>query len=358
MLEGVTLRRGQKALWAGELELAREHIYDVVRAKPKWVGARLWLASALSELEVYDEALSQLDEAEKLEGGAVVRLWRGRVLFDRRHYSEAREVLESALECGGENFHLKRYLELSRWCSEGGVEVVDEMSIPVGCPELQGRWMLELEERFPGGPGGEYSAPTPVARRPWERFAARRARKLLDRGRARYAEGDPEAALALIERAEELWLDEDAIELHQEALLAVVPLRLERLEEAPHDIELRLELGEALIETGDSVKALIVLDPAAEHIESVDPNRLSWRASLALIRGRAHLMRGQLAEAVEDLEVARELWSVEIEPLYYLAVARLCSGERGQGRRLLVEACSMDGGLAKMRLEEYRASVV
>jgi Flp pilus assembly protein TadD len=177
-----------------------------------------------------------------------------------------------------------------------------------------------------------------------------RASRALDRR-------SPVAALSYLDRAEARWPGEEpAQELRVKAHRDAAAVRREQLGSAPHDVELRLAAAEDLLEIGEAREALRVLEPAREHILSIDANRLGWRTEEALLRGRALLAANDPEPACEALELARELWPVEVEPAYYLGVASARCGRRAAARRQLVAACTMDGGLAQARLDEYRVA--
>jgi tetratricopeptide (TPR) repeat protein len=355
---GWALRSGQRALAAGELEQAKEQLARAAAARPRWVPARLWLASALSEAGELDAARAELDAAiERAPDSSIPRLWLGRILLDHDLAAEARDALEEASRRDLENAQIKGFLALARWVAGGEDAVLEALgwSLPNDGGELRGRWLLELERRFPGGPGADFSTPPRGPRWPTQRLARWRSRRLVERAARALERHDPLAALSLIDRAEAHWFGEDRVqELRIRAHRDAAAIRREQLAAEPHDVELRLATAEDLLAIGEPREALRALEPAAEHIRSIDPNRLSWRASEALLRGRALLATDAPDPAREALELARELWPTEVEPVYYLAIARLRGGARAAARRDFVEACTLDGGLAQARLDEYR----
>lgn len=355
---GWALRAGQRALAAGELDRARERLAGAAAARPRWLPARLWLASALSEAGELEAAHAELAAAiERSPDAPVPRLWLGRILLDHDLAGEARDALEEASRLQLENVQIKGYLALARWAASGDDAVLEALgwAVPSDGGELRGRWLLELERRFPGGPGADYGTPPRAPRWPTQRLARWRSRRLVERAARALERHDPIAALSLLDRAELAWPgDEWAQELRIRAHRDAAATRRERLAAAPHDVEARLDAAEDLLAIGEPREALRTLEPAAEHIRSIDPNRISWRAGEALLRGRALLAADAPEPAREALELARELWPTEVEPAYDLAVAHLRCGERAAARRGFIEACTLDGGVAQARLDEYR----
>jgi len=361
MIRGYELRRGQRAFFEGDLETAQGLIAAVVEASPSWVQAKLWLGMTWSELGDLSRAQELLEQALQLDDCAVSRLWLGRVLIDHQRYREAGEHLAVVIERGEVNLLVPGYFSLARWCEGEDAAQLEALdwTVPRGAAELRGRWLLELERRFPGGPGSELNVAPAPPRTPLQRFQRHRSLVLLEKARLKKRQGQLEAALELLERADRLWLgQEDVEELRIETLLAVIPERRERLEREPHEVDLRMEIAEALVEVGDAGAAHEVLEPAGEHIASLDSNRLSWKATLAFLLGRISLAKGEYGAAIAQLELANDLWAVEVEPLYYLAISELLTGKRSLARRHFVEVCSMDGELADIRLREYREAVV
>lgn len=358
MVSGWWLRRGQKALAAGELEEARRVLTRVVEARPRWAEARLWLATVLSELGELENLREELARARELSGPApVVDLFEGKLLLDHQRYGEARRALERALEGAPTNHFLPGYLALARWTETGELEPLEALGwqLPPGGSELAGRWLIELELRFPGGPGTDLFIDPGPTDSIWKRLARWRAGRYRARARRALEAGRPERALEALDRAEALAAaDEAAEELRLEAHLRAIERRRDQLEHEPHDVDLRLDLVEDLLEVGLASEAAAALEPAEELITSIDPDRLAWRAGLALLRGRVLLEAGELEQALEALELAATLWTVEIEPLYFLMVVHLRLGHRQQGRLVATTLCSMDAELTQSRLEEWR----
>jgi Flp pilus assembly protein TadD len=179
--------------------------------------------------------------------------------------------------------------------------------------------------------------------------------RLVERAATAEKNGEHERALTMLDRADALWPgDERAQELRVEVHAGVAKARLERLGREEHDVDLRLDATEALLEIGRTREALRTIEPAAEYIRSIDPHRLSWRAGEALLRGRALLGVDEPAKAAECFSLARELWPTEAEPRYYLGVAMVRAGRSAEGRRAFIEACGIDAELARERLRELR----
>ncbi len=361
MIAGRALSRGQHALRRGDLERALEHFAAATSASPTWSLARLWLGTAASEAGDLERACGELERAIELTDGATVpHIWLARALIDHEEYEAALDALEPVLSAAKDNLHVTGFQTLARWGATGEVDALVECGWEVGHGggNLWGRWLVEIETRFPGGPGVEFfgSHEPPVS--PLQRLACWRSERHRARAARRIGAKDYLKALADINRADAIWVGSDeALELRLQAHRGAAVMRAEQLCEAPHDVDLRLDLAEDLMELGDVSEALCVLEPAEEHIRSIDADRLSWRATLALLRGRAHLSAGASKEAITDLVLARELWPVEIEPVYYHGVALLHANQRAAGRHALIDGCYMDGSLAQIRLDEFRAAM-
>lgn len=357
---GLSLRRGQTALTSGDLERALESFKATVAARPRWDVAHLWLATILSELGDLESARAELDgPLEHRPNAAVYRLWMGRILVDHRRFSEAVELFEEAFNANPQNVQIPGYLALAKWAESGDEAILDEQAwtMPRGGVELSARWLLEIEGRFPGGPGTDFFVPPEQSRSLFKRIADWRASRLADRAASAIDQGDHIRALTLLDRmGASQHGSERAMELRVEAHCGAATRRMKQLETNVHDVDLRLDVAEDLLEIGAPGDALSVLLPASGHIESIDPHRLSWQAGEALLRGRALLATDRPDDASEALSFSCELWPTEVEPLYYLAIACLRAGQTAQGRRTLIEACSVDSDLAQLRLDEYRAA--
>jgi tetratricopeptide (TPR) repeat protein len=356
------LLSGQRRLGEGDVAGALERFEAAARAAPAWGVARLWLGAAAGEAGDLERARRELERAVELGAEPIVaRVWLARAYFDHRAYTEALETLEAMADGGERNLHVASFRALLRWTAEGDAGALADVAwrVGLGNGELLGRWLVETEERFPGGPGTDFPAarPEPAARRGLG-LGRRRALRLRARARARLAAGEPIRALADVDRADALHPgaaadDELRVAVHH----AAADARRAALNDAPHDVELRLDLAESLLEVGLASEAARTLGPVEEHIDAIDAGRLTWRATAALLRGRARLGSGEVADAAADLARARELWPFEVEPIYYHGVALLRCGRRAAGRRAMVDACHMDGGLAQGRLDELRAAL-
>ena len=354
------LRTGQHALAAGDAAHALAALESAARLRPRWASPRLWLGLALSELEQVSAALAALDEAERLSpGGAVQILFRCRVLLDAGRAREAVAAAEGSRERAPDNVHVHGYLALARWVAG---DVPSGRALPRradevgGGAELWGRWLLAVEERFPGGAGIDYPAPRAAVGLA-ERLASWRAARRVARARVLLASGHPTRAASVLDGAEGLWPgDEDLLALRVEVHRASAVLRAEALAEASDQVDLRLAVAEDFLEIGEPGAALGALAPVEGLVEAIDRGRLSWRATCALLEGRALLERGEVGQAAARLETAAALWPVEAEPLYYLGVARLRLGERPAARRAFIAACCLDGGLGLVRLRELSAA--
>ena len=356
------LRRGQRSFGAGDLAAAKRQCEAAIELAPRWVPPRLWLAQVLSELGQIDDAIATLEVARKEEPDSpMVYLWWGRALIDHQRFAEACEALESGVALGSPNLHLPVYLSLAEWAVDGGEESFKELEglWSQAGEELGGRWLLLLEERFPGGPGTEFPDPGEPPESLKARFDQWRANRCIEKARSRHEREKHDDAVRLLERAE--YLRPGAEEAHELAILVhrdAASKRREQLEKEPHDVDLRLAAADDLLEIGHPAEALSLLEPAAETIEKLDPHRLSWHAELALLSGRCLLGLESSSEAVEHLERARELWPTEVEPFYYLGVAHLRNGDRNEARTALVQACELDFKLVDLRAGEYRAAVL
>jgi len=356
------LRRGQRSLSEGDLEAATAHCETAAGLDPGWLPPKLWLAQALSELGRIDEAIESLEAAKNVQPDSpMVYLWWGRALFDHQRYSEACEVLERGTSLGSNNLHLPVYLALAEWADGREEQAFDELERlwAQGDDDLAGRWLLLLEERFPGGPGNEFpdSGPPPKSIR--ERLDAWRAVRLVQKASRLHEEGKHETALGLLDRAEYLRPGQEkahelGVLVHRDA----AKQRREQLEADPHDVDIRLAASEDLLEIGLPDEALEMIEPAEEAIEKLDPNRLSWRAEHALIMGRVLLGIDTPEDAVEHLERGRDLWPTEVEPYYYLGVAYLRCDKRSAARAAFTKACELDYKLVELRAAEYRAAAM
>jgi Flp pilus assembly protein TadD len=366
-LDGVraagAVRRAQRALAYGEAAAAVEETTRARDLRPRWLEAVLWHAVALGEAGRVEEAASAFEQARGLRPGSpVVALWHGRLLIDQERFDDARAVLEAGSGGGTANLHLPCYLALATWLSDptgDGADALDELERlwPQGGDGLAGRFLLEIEARFPGGPGTDFPASPEPPRTLVERIERWRVRRLVGRARKLHATGKPERAADMLERAAMIRPpDDEAAELAVLARRDAATRRRERLEADPHDVDLRLDAAEDLLEIGLPREALEVLEPTAEAIEKLDPHRLTWRAVHAVLLGRVLLDRDAPDEAVGPLERARELWPLEVEPAYYLGVAHLRAGRRTAARRCFIATCAMDHSLLDVRVHEYRAA--
>jgi len=358
-----TLRRGQAAFLAGDATEAVRLCGLAAEGRPGLWQAHAWLGLALSEEGDLESALGALEAAAEGSGSSAVPwLFKGRVLIDHDRHEEAVEALEVAAERAPDNLHVPGYLALAKWAVDA-----HSGSSPVEAPrsdlaafgaELWGRWLLLVEERFPGGPGTDYPVPHEAPRSTGERIARWRAARLLRRAEEHHAAGDADRAAALLDRAEALWPSEpETVELRVALHARCGDELLRRIEADPGDVDLRLETAEDLLEAGDPRRALSVLEPVPGLVESLDKGRLSWNAGLALVSGRAELDLGGLEEAKELLDRAVSLLPTEVEPSYFLGIALLRSGQRAAARQALVDVCRMDGEIGPMRLRELTEAI-
>lgn len=354
------LGRAQAALDRGETSEAVRLARVAAELRPGWRQARLWLAAALSEAGDTDEALAALGEPPAgAPRAGVHKLFVGRVLLDAGRYEEAEESFSEGLRIAPDNLHLEGYKALARWAlaEDDPPALADPIEAAAWGAGLWGRWLLLTEERFPGGPGTDYPPPPLQAAGPFERLARRRARRLVAAATASAGRGATERARTFLDRAEALWpLSEEAAELRVSLLAKGVDELERRLPDEGDDPDLRLALADALLETGHPAAALRVLEPVPGLVKSIDPGRLAWVAGAALLTGRARLAAGERGQALEPLELAASLLPAEVEPRYFLAVARLLAGDRRGARRAFVAACRMDGSLGRERLRELAAA--
>ncbi len=354
------LRRAQRALGEGDLERAQAHAERSARLRPEWLPASLWHGLTLAERGRLDEAEAAFGDAgERHPGAAVVRLFHGRILIDHQRYDAAREVLEEGARLAPSNLHLPGYLALADWAAyrdQEALEGIERLWSQAG-GELWGRWLLALEEAFPGGPGTDYPADPERPSRLTGRFVAWRARRLKRRASKLVERGRYDGAAELLNRVERLSPGgEEALELRITLHRRAAEHRQEGLEADPYDVDARLAAADDLLEIGLARQAREILEPAAEAIEKLDAHRLSWLAEQALLRGRCALELGEAPEAVDAFTTARDLWPVEVEPHYFLGVAALKAGQRRSARDAWITACELDPDLLELRLRELVAA--
>jgi hypothetical protein len=302
-----------------------------------------------------------LDLARQIApSSSVVLLWQARLLIDHEQYDAACRLFDEQPQGGQGNLYWDGYRALARWGSGAtpAPEGQDQWSIPLGGPELWGRWLMLIEERFPGGPGTDWLAPAGKPATLGSRIAHWRSARWEQRAARALSRQRYEQALSHLGRADLLCPGGvEREELRLQAQWKACQEGVDRLRDAVHDVDLRLATVEGLLDVGDGGEALRLLAPVEEHITNLGSHRLSWRANAALLQGRALLASDRPEEARPLLLEAQDLWPWEIEPVYYLAIACLRSGRRHQGRRALIEACQLDAALAQLRLDEYRSAL-
>ena len=353
------LRRGQRALSRGEVAKAALFCARAAALRPRWHAPHLWSALARCDLDDLQGALAALDIASTLRpASAVPQLFRGRSLLDHGRFDEAVQALEAARALDPTNLHVQGHLAVATWALKGGgLDPAWLSPAFAGGAGLWGRWVLLIEERFPGGPGTDYPAEPDEARTTFERLARWRARRACRAAARSRDAGAIRRAKAALERSVALWpADEACDELRVSVHLTSARLLGERITADPSDVDAHLEAAEDHLETGAPKDALESLCPVSNLIESIDRTRLSWHSRLAVLMARAHLAMGQPEEARPLLARARSLMPLDVEPAYYQGVALLLLGKRVSARRALVDACGLEPSLGPTRLQEFSAA--
>jgi len=377
----VALARGQAALGGAEVEEAVVAFEAALDLRPRWAQARMWLASALSDLGDLQGAKAQISQVLELApDSAVAHLWIGRILLDHGELEGASESLAKARSCDSKNLHVGSYESLVALSlgelHEDALKGLESVLRPGG-NELWGRWLLAIEEAMPGGPGTDFHGGPRRPRGPLQRLAAKRsagkatkaaalvvaAKKELPReeGEEAFAVSRAFVMLAraqvLLDDAEMLWpAEEGAIEVRRDAHLAGGQAGEILLETEPEDLDLRLQTTLDHIEIGACRKALRILSPIDEQIAGRKGNPIAWLAPALVLRGRALIGLERLEEAREVLTRAVDLLPVAVEPLYDLGVACLREGDRLAARRSFIGVCELDESLVATRARELIAA--